>query len=866
MADISDVVASNPPRVPDELNTIIINEYEDTTPAPMLEPESGEGDGEGQEQVGEEKQGGGVDVDDSGAEAKFAEAKEAGAPESKDAADVVQAAEQKTAAGVETGEEKEAQGAQDAKDEGRFLRDGSGTLKFGGGQVYEGELLGARMHGRGRYVWPDGTTYEGSFAHGAITGEGAYAWADGSTYVGGVQDGLRHGEGVFTCGGECPSRYEGQWENGQRSGQGTLFYDEKGTSWYKGQFLENMRHGQGNIRYASGNTYEGGWERNRKCGEGKMFWKTRHERYRGGWLDDKPHGFGEFMWLELHGSVPTPGSSAPAGAGASAGVTAKARGAAAPSGSAKGRARPSRVPAGAAGATAGAAAAAGASASGGAGSARDGGIRSTQRQRCNVYKGMYQRGRRHGIGKFFFSDGAIYDGEWAADRKHGNGTHTFADGSVYEGAFQFDRMTGPRGARPGQEQKRANPREVRWNTEDILLPLASAHVAALETARAAAGDAPLPLALRQQAAQQIVRGESEAANSVVLRHISRLKDIYKRFAAVSAGDVAGMFTMTTGELIHFCRVCKLPRDRVGPAVVGRLLLAMRKQYKHTVEVVRSRREAREAEARANAAAAQTAQTEDVGESKEEKGAAESKEQAPQESAPPPPSREGGGDIHDPQRTLLFREFVEAVVRIAHARYREEEDGAGALAEQSTLQPAPGTLLAARLERLWSEHVEPYAMQQDSSDRVLDTLHSKDARDAFAADAPTGGALLRAFRAYASMGRGAADAARREQDGDCTITASACWVLLQDCLVVGSDRPHSSAEDVQKALGTVVFGAADAFGEDSALIDVTFTQFTEITTRLASRMYKGKDSTLQKAAKLTEEFIVPNALEDACQLN
>ena len=179
-------------------------------------------------------------------------------------------------------------------------------------------------------------------------------------------------------------------------------------------------------------------------------------------------------------------------------------------------------------------------------SLKPGEIRSTQRQLCNQYKGTFQAGLRHGIGKFFFADGAVYEGEWANGHKHGNGAHRFADGSLYEGNFDHDRMTGPRGRRPGEEEKRQNPKEIRLSVADLTAPLADAAAAAAEAQLCAdTGIAKLHAAQASKVHKATVRAELDAVNSSLLQRIARLKDIYKLYASISAGDVAGMFTMNT---------------------------------------------------------------------------------------------------------------------------------------------------------------------------------------------------------------------------------------------------------------------------------------------------------------------------------
>jgi len=758
-----------------------------------------------------------------------------------------------------------------------WMRDGSARLTFAGGQTYEGEVHGGRMHGRGTYQWPDGAIYEGTFEHGAISGEGRYSWSDGSIYEGSVRAGKRHGQGTFHCGGDCPSWYEGQWEDGQRSGSGIIYYDEKKTTWYKGQWQANLRHGRGYMRYASGNIYDGEWKANLKHGQGSMTWKDRHQRYRGAWAADKPDGFGEYVWLELHGSVANAADISreqqrqeeEERERRKRDKERKARQEQERAGN--GGSRPnsrmsvsSRV--GTLGRT---------STPSSAAERRGGGyMRSTQRQLCNHYKGCFRGGEREGIGKFFFSDGAIYDGEWASDMKQGNGTYTFADGSVYEGAFARDRMLGKR-PRPGQEVKRANPREVKWCVDDILAPIAKSYIANEEAERVMSIGSPIKPALRAKKIRQLGALESNTLNSAVLRRISRIKDIYKKYSAMSAHDVAGMFNMTTGELVYFCRQCHLPSSLLGPVVIGRLLRTMRQQQKRNVVRTREKREQREfaaSERERAQLAASIPGTEDesgaatklqaiqrgrasraaMSASAAEHSAAESPVEEPPVVGEQAMVEEKDGDCHDTGRPLLFREFVEMLVRLSYARYDSEvpvpppREGEEACAIEQ-VEETPGNIAATRFERMWREHVEPFAMET-GTDSVHEALHSLEAKKSFASSTPAGSALRAVFNSYAT--------AASENEDDVTLTVAQCYALLSDCLLFESDRPHSSNAEVQKVFSAVCFDDEEDFaGDSAAYMDITFAQFTEIVVRLASRMYTKKEapSLVDKAVSFISEF-------------
>ena len=54
----------------------------------------------------------------------------------------------------------------------------------------------------------------------------------------------------------------------------------------------------------------------------------------------------------------------------------------------------------------------------------------TQKQMCNRYVGAWRGGVRHGVGTFYYANGARYHGEWKENAKEGYGVFTFEDGHV----------------------------------------------------------------------------------------------------------------------------------------------------------------------------------------------------------------------------------------------------------------------------------------------------------------------------------------------------------------------------------------------------------------------------------------------------
>ena len=53
-----------------------------------------------------------------------------------------------------------------------------------------------------------------------------------------------------------------------------------------------------------------------------------------------------------------------------------------------------------------------------------------------TYEGEWKGGKRHGQGKYTFTDGSTYEGEWKDGKEHGQGKETDKDGSIKEGRWE----------------------------------------------------------------------------------------------------------------------------------------------------------------------------------------------------------------------------------------------------------------------------------------------------------------------------------------------------------------------------------------------------------------------------------------------
>ena len=137
-------------------------------------------------------------------------------------------------------------------DEGKFF---AGTMVKGkciypGGVVKEGDFAEGELV-KGKYTYADGTTEEGEFVDTKLV-KGRYTYSDGDFEEGGFIDGKLNGKGKKLYNGE---NYEGDLVDGDYHGKGKLT-DEDGFT-YEGEFAEGYFHGKGKLIDEEGDVYEG---------------------------------------------------------------------------------------------------------------------------------------------------------------------------------------------------------------------------------------------------------------------------------------------------------------------------------------------------------------------------------------------------------------------------------------------------------------------------------------------------------------------------------------------------------------------------------------------------------------------------------
>jgi hypothetical protein len=171
------------------------------------------------------------------------------------------------------------------------------------GDVYEGEYVNEKKHGKGKYTSANGDVYEGDFVEGKKCGQGVFTYSSGNVYSGEYKDGKQNGQVLLTpllihSFTDVPPRltqhinalflvvqgtytyasgnvYVGQYENGKMHGKVSISPTaccmgifNKQTCMCDAICLVMCDGTQGVYTYASGNVYDGEWKKGKKEGFG----------------------------------------------------------------------------------------------------------------------------------------------------------------------------------------------------------------------------------------------------------------------------------------------------------------------------------------------------------------------------------------------------------------------------------------------------------------------------------------------------------------------------------------------------------------------------------------------------------------------
>ncbi|CAK59186.1 unnamed protein product (macronuclear) [Paramecium tetraurelia] len=279
---------------------------------------------------------------------------------------------------------------------------GKGEVTFKNGNKYEGEFHNGMLHGssEGTFTWASGVIYKGEFTYNKIEGQGTYYWPEGSTYTGTVVNGLRHGQGKFVT-ADKSAIYEGQWETGLRHGFGKITF-KSGYNCHiinqvphlKGKFYQGNKSGKGKMSYPSGNYYDGDFLMDKKEGYGVMFWLNSNEKYYGEWKDNVQNGWGVHLWIE------------PKGEGS--------------------------------------------------------------KYLRNRYEGEWENGERSGVGVFYYANGAKYMGSWRNNLKYGVALFITDTGGFILGEFKQDRLVKVYATTENESRTGILPREIAPQGGEII--------------------------------------------------------------------------------------------------------------------------------------------------------------------------------------------------------------------------------------------------------------------------------------------------------------------------------------------------------------------------------------------------------------
>ena len=109
-----------------------------------------------------------------------------------------------------------------------------GILKYGSGEIYEGQLFNGKRSGKGKMTFPNGDKYIGNWRLDQMCdNDGIYYFRNGNEYQGQFKT-FSNKHGVFDGNGQLKidgvGVYTGKFSMGNINGQGKIeFYDQRKT-------------------------------------------------------------------------------------------------------------------------------------------------------------------------------------------------------------------------------------------------------------------------------------------------------------------------------------------------------------------------------------------------------------------------------------------------------------------------------------------------------------------------------------------------------------------------------------------------------------------------------------------------------------
>lgn len=180
-------------------------------------------------------------------------------------------------------------------------------IEYNSGDLYKGEILDDKKHGKGTYIWKNGDIFEGNFVNDKFN-YGKYTFGSSSKHAGDVYEGdiigLRwHGKGKYTFGRSSEYAgdvYEGDFLNGKWTGKGKYIFgksSEFAGDVYEGDIINGEYEGSGKYSFGkkrknnAGDVYEGEFTKGKRNGLGKYTW-SNGDVYHGYWKNDMMTGEG----------------------------------------------------------------------------------------------------------------------------------------------------------------------------------------------------------------------------------------------------------------------------------------------------------------------------------------------------------------------------------------------------------------------------------------------------------------------------------------------------------------------------------------------------------------------------------------------